>query len=102
MSRAPSAPRFCRGAFALEPSLRVRCACGAETRLLRRGRIYLLPAGHDCPARRTQADVLRTLALEEAAGVRTTEAEVDRRLRLWGLGGDLLWRYSEKGLDDDP
>lgn len=97
MSRsAPSAPRFCRGAFELVPNLRVRCACGEPTRLLRRGRVYLLPTGHDCPARRTQEDLLRTLALEESAGVRVTEAEVDRRLRRWGLGGDLIWRYRDE------
>ena len=99
-ARPATRPRAVRGRFVAE-TFAVRCRCGEPVRLLSRGRIYLLPSGHACPLRRTQEDVLRTLALEEAAGARTTEAEVDRRLRLWGLGGDLLWRYSNEGKESE-
>ena len=65
------------------------CGCGVPIRLLRRGPVVLIPAGHKCPAREIQDGVLRTARAEVACGMNITSGQMAERLRQWGVGNNI-------------
>lgn len=57
------------------------CACGEPVHLLRRGRFVKLPAGHRCPYREAQQNILRTQRVCMSIGSPMwTDAELAREL----------------------
>jgi hypothetical protein len=66
------------------------CNCGQRIRMIRRGPVALIPAGHKCPARETQEAVMRTIQAEELCGLHVSLTEYARRLRHWGVGDALV------------
>ena len=77
-----------KGAFTSDPFPSL-CGCGERVHLSRRGPVTLIPSGHRCEYYERQAGVLRTVAAEEACGIRVTPREVAERLRSWGVGDSL-------------
>ncbi len=57
-----------------------RCACGAEVSMLRRGNMTMIPAGHTCSNAEHQRGVMRTIRIEEQAGLHVSPSEAARRL----------------------